>query len=237
MQKLKLELQLPQGNIHTLDNEYLKCSGCQGEYTRLLDSGLCPDCERIAQIQAREKGKQKLLIEACLGIKGVKEFTFENYKESKENHEAYIACKNFNPSAHNLYLYGGCGSGKTHLAGAAWRKRVEDGLSCEFIKHPELSRMFRKKEAEEENVLLKKFSDYDILVIDDIGVGRSTEFSSQILYEILDLRISNYKNGLILTSNFSLEELASKMMDDRLSSRIAGICQIIKVGGPDYRIK
>ena len=57
-----------------------------------------------------------------------------------------------------------------------------------------------------------------------------------MLYEILDLRASNYKNGLILTSNLSLEEFAAKVGDDRLPSRIAGLCKVIKIESKDYRI-
>lgn len=202
----------------------------------MCDDGFCPDCSKAAEAARSKKARQRMFVEACLGSKGLREFTFESYKRTPENADAFGIAQGFNPTAHNLYLYGTCGSGKTHLAGAAWRKRVEEGLACEFLKHPELSRLFRKKEADEEKMLLKKFADYDVLVIDDIGVGRSTEFSNQILYEILDARISNYKNGLILTSNLSLEDFAMKVGDDRLPSRIAGMCKVVKVTGQDHRL-
>lgn len=237
MEKLKVELPLYPENTQIGESAYLTCPGCKGEFTRLTDKGYCLDCEEKAINQERERVKRDQFVETRLGSKGAKEFIFETYKQGSGNLDAYNACLGFNPMAHNLYLFGSCGTGKTHLAGAAWRNRLEAGLKCEFIKHPELSRLFRKREGDEEAALLKKFAEFDVLVIDDIGVGRSTEFSNQILYEILDARVSNYRNGLILTSNLSLEEFAAKVGDDRLPSRIGGICKSIKIDGRDHRLK
>ena len=238
MEKVKAPaVQFHQENTPESVDGYVKCPTCAGEYTKLCDDGLCLDCSKAAEKSRRIIATRQMFIEACLGTRGLREFTFENYKARPENTEAFNACLGFNPTAHNLYLHGTCGSGKTHLAGAAWRKRVDQVLACEFLKHPELSRLFRKKEADEEKILLNKFAAYDVLVIDDIGVGRSMEFANQILYEILDARIGNYKNGLIITSNLSVEDFAIKVGDDRLPSRIAGMCKVIKISGRDHRLE
>lgn len=236
MEKAKAPTLQPQPENTQISDAYVKCPTCAAEYKHLCDDGLCPDCSKKRIYEAGKAARQQMFIEACLGKRGLKEFKFELYKQDAGNAEAYAACLGFNPSAHNLYLYGTCGNGKTHLAGAAFRKRVEDGLPCEFINPPALSRLFRKKEVEEERFLLKKFVEFEVLVINDLGVGRSTEFANQIFYEILDARINNYRNGLIITSNLSLEDFALKSGDDRLPSRIAGMCKVIKVVGPDYRI-
>ena len=90
-------------------------------------------------------------------------------------------------------------------------------------------RLFRGREADEEFALLKLFDGYRCLVIDDLGVGRSTEFSNQIIYEIIERRANAMRNGLIITSNLSLDEFAQKSGDDRLPSRIMGLCRRIKI--------
>ena len=64
-----------------------------------------------------------------------------------------------------------------------------------------------------------------------------TEYSMSIFYEILDGRLMQKQNGLIITSNLSLNELAVKMGDDRITSRIAGMCRVISLGGDDRRMK
>lgn len=236
LEKLRVELPQSQASTPTSDETGFKCEECRGEYTKPLEEGRCPDCHEVYERARQRASKQSLWLEVCLGKRGVQEFKFETFKQNPDNLDAYRTTLGFDSQVHNLYLYGSCGSGKTHLAGAAWRRGIEAGQSGEFIKHPDLNRLFRKLEVEQEKALLKKHLEFDTLVIDDLGVGRSTEFANQIVYEILDLRGSNYKNGLILTSNLSLEEFGMKSGDDRLASRIAGMCKIVKVGGPDHRL-
>lgn len=237
MEKLKVQLPSPVNTPNSQSEElvYETCPDCKGEWPRLEESGFCPNCDAHRRIVAKDKAHREMVIKACLGKKGLLEFSLKTYRQAPGNMEAFKACEAFNPLSSNLYLYGGCGTGKTHLAGATWRKRVEEGAKCEFIKHPELNRLFRKKEADEERALLKKFLEYEILVIDDLGVGKSTEFANTVLYEIIDMRASDYKNGMILTSNLSLDEFAAKVGDDRLPSRIAGLCKVIKMVGSDFR--
>ena len=63
-----------------------------------------------------------------------------------------------------------------------------------------------------------------MLVIDDLGSEKLTEFSEQILFEIIDLRIINAVNGLIITSNLPLEDMVKRLGSERITSRIAMLC-------------
>lgn len=235
MQQLKVQLPSP-ANTPLSEVQYFKCDGCAGEFSKCMEGGLCLDCrDRVAKEKKAAQERLGYLIDR-LGEKGEKEYFFESYQQGQGNLEAFNKLAAFNPMAHNIYLTGKCGTGKSHLAGAAWRKRVDEGLKCEFIKYPRLNRMFRMLEVEAEEKLLKKFTEFDVLVIDDIGVGRSTEHTNLVLYEILDARAQAYKNGLIMTTNLSIEELSEKVKDDRLPSRIAGLCDIVKItSDKDYR--
>ena len=76
-----------------------------------------------------------------------------------------------------------------------------------------------------------------VLVIDDLGIGRDTEFAFQTLYEIVDGRYMAMKGGLIVTSNLSLDDLAAKLGDDRIPSRLASMCKVIRMTGADKRVK
>ena len=73
------------------------------------------------------------------------------------------------------------------------------------------------------------------LAIDDIGAEKLTEFVRQITYYILNEREQRELPTLI-TSNFSLMEI-DEMIDSRISSRIAGMCEVIKLSGKDRRLK
>jgi len=159
--------------------------------------------------------------------------TWATFQKTPDNQRAFMAAKDFKPTDDNLFLWGPCGVGKTHLLAAL----LHDYPRAKFISAIELSRQFRKLDPETERALLKEFREVEILAVDDIGVGRATEFSNQILYEIIEARIRWGKNGLILTTNYSPEALAEKMGDDRLASRLAGLCRVIEIKGEDWRLK
>jgi len=133
----------------------------------------------------------------------------------------------------NLFIFGTTGSGKTHLAVSLIRK-YPDG---EIWKPQEIYRYCRKAEsAGEEEAHIEKMIRQEHYIIDDLGTDKKTDYSFSLLYEILDARWMRKKEGLIITSNLSLSELSQKLGDDRLSSRIFGMCKIIKLAGKDWRI-
>lgn len=212
---------------------YVMCPGCKkDEYMRLEKSGVCWNCDEKSRLETERIESAKRRLEAILGFKGSMEFSFEQFKIVAGTENAYNAAFAFHPDDKqlgNIYLHGVCGTGKTHLAGAIARKNIEAGRSVEIHKPTEIMRMFRRKDADEEERMLKKLAGQEVLVIDDLGVGKATEFANQILYEIIDMRINNYRNGLVITSNLSLAEFADKCGDDRLPSRIKGLCRIVPI--------
>jgi DNA replication protein DnaC len=73
-----------------------------------------------------------------------------------------------------------------------------------------------------------------ILVLDDLGAEKVTEFSLGFLNEIIDERNMKNPNGLIITSNYSIQELG-KFYDARLASRILEMCRVVEL--PARKIK
>ena len=70
-----------------------------------------------------------------------------------------------------------------------------------------------------------RFADY--LILDDFGVEKTSDWSLQTLYLIINSRYENLK-PTVITSNLSIEELYEKMEDNRIISRIQSMCQIVK---------
>jgi DNA replication protein DnaC len=83
--------------------------------------------------------------------------------------------------------------------------------------------------------VVDKYSRCPLLVLDDLGVEKTTDWALQTLYVILNNRYTNYRQTII-TSNLTLEEIGNKL-GDRIASRIAGMCSIIQMKGKDKRIK
>lgn len=81
---------------------------------------------------------------------------------------------------------------------------------------------------------LKPIAKSEYLFIDDLGKKRVTEFVRDALYYVIEHRDGN-KRPTFITTNMSLTELEATF-DPSIASRIMGMCQLIKFGGPDYRI-
>ena len=73
----------------------------------------------------------------------------------------------------------------------------------------------------------------EVLVIDDIGTEKPSDWVAETLYNLVNSRYENTKTT-IFTSNLELDELADKV-DDKLASRITEMTDIIKSTGKDKR--
>lgn len=218
--------------------EWVICPDCKGEYHVLRGTGLCLDCddESREDIAKRERISRRISELFPLGSKMEREFKFEKISSHPGISIALEVCKNFGHKTDNLYLWGSTGSGKSHLAYSIARHALERGLSVEIFKPPELVRRLRGNTSEREEELLNRIANHAILLIDDFGIGRVSEAAMVWFYEIIEKRINFYRNGLIITSNLSLDDFARKTDDDRLISRLAGLCKSVKVSGKDWRL-
>lgn len=164
---------------------------------------------------------------------------FEELNDFKENIVDHVA------RGEGLYIWGeNTGNGKTSWAckimGYYFRKiAFKSGLENEglYIYLPtfldELRNSYNtpSSEFDEELEMVKKCK---LLIIDDIGAERVTEWVRERIVSIINTRASN---GLctIYTSNLSLKGLTDKLGDDRISSRIKGSVTEINLLGKDNR--
>lgn len=144
----------------------------------------------------------------------------------------------------NLYIWGkNTGCGKTSWAckimGHYFRKiAFSSGLEYEglYIYLPvflnDIRSNFDNKSPEFEEEL-EMVNRCKLLIIDDIGSEKLTEWVRERIVSIIHTRVSN---GLstIYTSNLSPEELKEEM-GDRISSRILGCSHVVEITGADRR--
>jgi len=205
-----------------------------------LTDDQCPAC--MASLEARRQntqralGKRQELIQLLGGEKPYREFTFETFKVTPGNRLAFERSRSFNPSTENLYLWGACGVGKTHLAYAIARRCFDETLSVTILRPSQVSRKVRMKDPDQEQVAIDGLARVEVFVLDDLGTGPDTAYSRQVLQEILDGRNFKDRAGLVVTSQYSLGHLANKMNDDTISSRLAGSCSVLQIRGPDGRL-
>lgn len=86
-----------------------------------------------------------------------------------------------------------------------------------------------------ESEILDKYSkNIEYLFLDDFGSEKISDYSLETVYLLLCRFENNTQASLFITSNLSLEQIATSM-SDRIASRIAGLCDVIKIDDIDYR--
>jgi len=138
----------------------------------------------------------------------------------------------------NWFFTGKVGTGKTYLAISMLNTMMTKYLKCGlYYTVPRFLMTARHEMAGgREFEFIEKLTNIPYLLLDDLCVQRISDYSSEMLYIILDDWINKNKKGLIITSNLSLSEI-DKKIGERLSSRIAGMCEIKKFTGKDKRLK
>ena len=166
-----------------------------------------------------------------------------------------------------LYIYGAVGTGKTHTAYALYRQweeerkieiqkerdeisqKLSDGtnaISLEVIKPRPVAEFwnmtrllyeFRKEmqkssdKSLSDNLILYK----NLLFIDDLGAEKVTEWVEEVVYLIINTRYEN-NIPIVITSNYPLSGIAEKV-GERVASRIREMCDVVRLGGEDRRLR
>lgn len=158
--------------------------------------------------------------------------SYEEYTRDKFDNKAILDALSGFPEE-NYFLWGPAGTGKTHAATAVLRETP----NAYVIRMSRISRWLRRCDGPDEEIdVIKKLSNISML-LDDLGSEKMTEFLQSNFYEIIDRRVEYRVNGLIITSNLSLDQLAP-IIGDRTVSRImwlVGKKNILEFSGKDYR--
>jgi len=212
------------------------CTSCANEVVRLYNEKWCYDCHTLRQTRTQEELRITQALAKALGPRGIAKYTFDRFQESPGNSLALRCAQDFNPDSINLFLFGPCGVGKTHLIGSIFQKFTRLGKRTLWATTRDINRTLRNRLPEEEKARIGEYVDAELLVVDDLGIGVDTPFTIAALCEIVDRRWERNRHGLAITSNFSLDLLAAKIGEDRLVSRIAGQCQIVEIKDHDHRL-
>ncbi len=134
----------------------------------------------------------------------------------------------------NLMLVGPVGSGKTGLAIGAMREIYMTDAVCRFDTFSGYLDQLRPKDTPSLDALeMDHLTSAGLLVIDDLGTQKMTDWVAERLYLIVNDR---YQNGLpmIVTTNLTGDEL-DRMLGERIMSRLSTSSRMVAVGGSDLR--
>lgn len=136
-----------------------------------------------------------------------------------------------------LLLCGSVGTGKSFLAAAIANELINQGTPCLMTNFSRIiSRVSEKFGGDQK--YLDDLNRFDLLIIDDLGSERNTEFTWEKVMNVVDAR---YRAGLplIITTNLTMKDLAdpSDIRRQRVFSRLKEMCVFLEVNGADRRNK
>ena len=207
------------------------------------------ELERQQRLAEEEKQKINELFGNSGMSKRAMGCLFKNYQQNEHNSQAYKTCgtyaKEFETvsegSRNGLFITGVCGVGKSHLAFAIANYLLKRGHSVIAMTMIDLLLKLKSsfnggKQTEEE--ILQIYDECDLLIIDDLGKEKPTEWALQMIYSIIDRRYNALK-PIIITTNFNADELLKKLgntsIAEAIVDRLFEICQYVPIEGESFR--
>ncbi len=161
-----------------------------------------------------------------------------------------------------LLLIGPIGVGKTHLAVSIIKELMaQKGTRCLFYDYRELLKeiqnSYNASVQTTEMEVLRPIFETDVLVLDELGAVRPTEWVWDTVSHILNTRY-NDKRTTIITTNYrdlppgggdgdpgrystvsraAREETLGDRIGERMRSRLHEMCRVVNMEGDDFRIK
>ena len=135
-----------------------------------------------------------------------------------------------------LLLWGDVGTGKSFAAACIANALLEQATPVLMTNFSKILNQMGTMYTEERYQYIASFNHYPLLIIDDLGIERSTEYAKEQVYAVIDER---YKANLplIITTNLTIGEIRNpeNVADARIYSRVLEMCTPIHVGGGDRR--
>lgn len=209
------------------------CEGAREERAR-KDADLRERQEILGQEDTKRRRAQAGLVGRLL------EMTFETFQETLQPEPYKKATQFTGERGESLILYGpDYGSGKTHLAAAVLNRWINQGGTGRFCELPALLRRLRATFSpdakESEYRVFASIQETGLLVLDDVGKEKGSEWVWQTLYDLINYRYIR-DMPMVITSNLMPRELGEAIgwaCLSRLSEKGIFVC----VKGEDYRLR
>lgn len=144
-------------------------------------------------------------------------------------------------SSRGLLIDGPVGSGKTFLLACVANELLAHGRAVRYISYSDFLFLVRLSFAPDspysEYELIRDIERIPVLIIDDLGTEQATDFSSSLLYRIIDHRYGK-KLPFVISTSCSLNQLARRLgyLGEKIMQRVTESCRISGLRG-DIREK
>lgn len=205
-------------------------------------------CKCAEQAREDEKRRRKAEEEQrrinSLRVNGIQDrevrgFTFANAKPSPmiDRAKRYTdQWQRMRAENIGLLLWGDTGNGKTYTAACIANALIDRGVPVLFTSFAKIISAITGMYADERVNYIESLQDFPLLVLDDLGAERQSQFALETVYTVIDNRYKA-KLPVIITTNTPIKELrtAPNMDYQRIYDRVLEMCVALQFTGESMR--
>ena len=233
------------GKCHTPKQNRVEFQGTV--YTPFCEC-LCDKKHDEAIRRQREQDKIERRRQICFPDYETSLWRFESDNGLGDVHAMQVArnyAQNFEVMSQQKHLgllfYGDTGVGKSFAAASIANFLIDNGYSCYMSDFTQIEVMLWDSDSKQQ--VYNEIAASDLLVIDDLGKERDSEYVNEIVMNVIEMRCRNGK-PVIVTTNLTPEELTNPSEKDkrkrirkkRVYSRLYKMTVPVKYNGTDRRL-
>lgn len=247
---------------YVAEDGLIHCGKCHGKkQTRLPASAFTSGREVIVhcicqcQVEANERRKEeeerKKAMERIERLKSasliddkLRNAKLCTFQKDADNQKAYALAKRYVEKFDEMYrerqgllFWGTVGTGKSYTAACIANELLERNIPVVMTSFVKILQNIQGNLGEEK-VFMNQLNNARLLIIDDLGTERNTDYALEKVYNIID---SRYRAGkpLILTTNMTVKEMqdTTDIRYKRIYDRIFEMCFPVRVPGRSWREK
>ena len=237
-----------------LDYERCNCNDAQAYWNEydLKKLKLLEEEKKLELMQEFSKRVERIIKNSKMSKRNLS-YKFDNFEPNNSNRKVFNNLKNYSEKLvkglekKGLILVGNNAVGKTHLACSIANKLIENGTPVIYGTLINLLAELRNSYDTDNNIsemeIIKLYENVDLLIIDDLGKEKPSEWGLEKLFTIIN---SRYENNLpvIITTNYNQNSLAERLSlngeietANSIISRLYEMCYLVKINDIDHRIK
>lgn len=247
---------------YVADDGLIHCGKCHGKkQTRLPASTFTRGREMIVRCicqckveenkHRKEEEERKEAMERIERLKSasliddkLRNARLSTFQKDANNQKVYALVERYVEKFDEMYrerqgllFWGTVGTGKSYTAACIANELLERNIPVVMTSFVKILQNIQGN-PEEEKVFINRLNDARLLIIDDLGTERNTDYALEKVYNIID---SRYRAGkpLILTTNMTVKEMqdTTDIRYKRIYDRIFEMCFPVRVPGRSWREK
>lgn len=229
----------------TVGDEPVVCPKCYGSGMEVVPGRGARKCE------CRKQKTQTKLLDKARIPKRYDKCDFHNYIPNTQSQKQAVWMasqlgKEYHPNfdGKGILFMGSVGVGKTHLAVSILKILTERGFDCLFYEFGSLLKSiqdsYNTNTQSSELKVLSPILETEVLVLDELGASKPTEWVRDTMAHIINTRY-NDKKLTIFTTNYlderrtERDETLEDRIGVRLRSRLFEMCKTVPMSGEDFR--